>query len=109
MFECASVRRELEAIGSEIWRLVALDKSDEPLRFNDIAVILVPSAAERYQALYGDPDGRIPATFQILTLTAWAPDDSQPVALKPGTAAARLADALGAEEKSAGESVVRKR
>ena len=61
ILECTSVRRELEAIGSEIWRLVALDKSDEPLRFNDIAVILVPSAAERYQALVGSVFGEMHA------------------------------------------------
>ncbi len=36
------------------------------------------AAAERYRALFGDEDGRIPATFQIITLTAWAPDPSQP-------------------------------
>ncbi|GMR21690.1 MAG: hypothetical protein BMS9Abin37_0002 [Acidobacteriota bacterium] len=59
--ECASVRRELEAIGSEIWRLLALDKSDEPLRFNDIAVILAPAVAERYQALIGSVFGEMHA------------------------------------------------
>ena len=59
--ECASVRRELEAIASEIWRLVALDKSAEPLRFNEIAVILVPSVAERYQALVGSVFGEMHA------------------------------------------------
>jgi hypothetical protein len=61
-------------------------------------------AAEIYQARYAGPDGRVVARFEIATLTAWAPHQSQPKPLRPGSAAARLADALGAEEKSAGEA-----
>ncbi len=61
------------------------------------------AAAERYRALFGDADGRIPATFQVLFLTGWAPAETQQKPLRPGSAAARLADALGAEEHSAGE------
>ena len=53
VLESANVRRELEAIGAEIWRLMGDDDSDEPLRFNDVAVILTPSVAERYHALVG--------------------------------------------------------
>lgn len=59
VLESASVRRELEAIASEIWRLVALDESADPLRFNDIAVILVPSVAHHYQALVGSVFGQM--------------------------------------------------
>jgi len=51
-------------------------------------------AAAIYEDIFAD-DGRMPATFQILNLTAWAPHASQPKALKPGSAAHRLADALG--------------
>ncbi len=47
-------------------------------------------------------DGRIPASFEIITLTAWAPHESQPKPLRPGSAKARLADALGAVERPAG-------
>ena len=54
-------------------------------------------AAELYQALQG-PDGRIPATFEIVVLTGWAPHDSQQKPLRPGSAAYRLADALQAAE-----------
>lgn len=60
-------------------------------------------AAELYRELYGDGEGRLPATFQVLTLTAWAPHESQPIPLAPGSARARLAAALGADEHSAGE------
>ena len=61
------------------------------------------TAAERYQALYADDDGRIPATFQILYLTGWAPADTQQKPLRRGSAASRLADALGTTESPAGE------
>jgi NADH dehydrogenase [ubiquinone] 1 alpha subcomplex assembly factor 5 len=60
-------------------------------------------AAERYRQLYCAADGRVPATFQVIFLTAWAPDASQPKPLRPGSAAARLADALGTEEIPAGD------
>ncbi|MCL3881607.1 methyltransferase domain-containing protein [Marivita sp. GX14005] len=55
-------------------------------------------AAELYAEAYGDAGGRVPATFELITLTGWAPDASQPQPLRPGSAAARLADALGATE-----------
>ena len=61
----------------------------------------------RAAALYGErhagPDGRLPATFQVIYLTAWAPHESQPQPLAPGSAMARLAAALESEERSAGE------
>jgi hypothetical protein len=56
-------------------------------------------AAEIYAERFGIAGGRVRATFEILTLTAWAPDESQPKPLRPGSAKARLADALGATER----------
>lgn len=50
-------------------------------------------AAQRYAEAYGQ-DGRIPATFEMIFLTGWAPHESQQKPLKPGSAAARLADVL---------------
>ena len=61
------------------------------------------AAAERYRALYADADGRLPATFQVLYLTGWAPAETQQKPLRPGSASARLADALDATETPAGE------
>ena len=58
-------------------------------------------AADLYQERHGADDGRIQATFEILTLTAWAPDDSQQKPLRPGSAQTRLADALGVKEYGA--------
>ena len=56
-------------------------------------------AAQIYSATYGLPDGRIPATFEIICLTGWAPHADQQKPLRPGSAAARLADALNAAEQ----------
>jgi SAM-dependent methyltransferase len=53
---------------------------------------------EIYVERFGRPDGRIPATFEIVSLTGWAPHASQPKPLKPGSAKMRLADALGVTE-----------
>lgn len=60
-------------------------------------------AAEIYRDRFTQADGRVAATFQVVTLTAWAPDPSQQQALRPGAAKTRLADALGTRELSAGE------
>lgn len=55
-------------------------------------------AAQRYMEEFRDADGRIPATFQVMYLTAWKADPSQPQPMKPGSASTRLADALGVPE-----------
>ncbi|MFZ3580725.1 SAM-dependent methyltransferase [Loktanella sp. DJP18] len=55
------------------------------------------TAAALY-ATYFAIDGRIIATFEVVTLTGWAPADTQPQPLRPGSATARLADALGTAE-----------
>jgi SAM-dependent methyltransferase len=58
---------------------------------------------EIYARRFSDSDGRLRATFEIVFLSGWAPHESQQKPLKPGSAAQRLADALGATEISAGE------
>jgi len=55
-------------------------------------------ACEIYADSFGDADGRIPATFDLMVLTGWAPDESQPKPMRPGSASARLADALRTKE-----------
>ena len=55
-------------------------------------------AAEIYAARFADPDGRARATIDVIWLSGWAPHESQQKPLKPGSAQARLADALGARE-----------
>jgi hypothetical protein len=56
-------------------------------------------AAEIYQSRFADPDGRLRATFEFVWLSGWAPHESQQKPLQPGSAKARLADALGAVER----------
>ncbi|MFN4157032.1 MAG: methyltransferase domain-containing protein [Gemmobacter sp.] len=60
---------------------------------------VLAKATARYQAAFGMPEGRIPATFEIVHLSGWAPHDSQPRPLRPGSARARLAEALGVPER----------
>ena len=63
--------------------------------------------AEIYALQFADPNGRVRATFDIVWLSGWAPHPDQQQPLKPGSAKARLADALGAREISAGEKAGR--
>jgi SAM-dependent methyltransferase len=59
--------------------------------------------AEIYRERFSDADGRVRATFEIVWLSGWAPHPSQQQPLRPGSAKARLADALGTREISTGE------
>jgi SAM-dependent methyltransferase len=51
-------------------------------------------AAVTYAEQFADPDGKLRATFDIVWLSGWAPHESQPKALQPGSATHRLDDAL---------------
>ena len=56
-------------------------------------------AAEIYQKRFGRADGQIPASFEIVTLTGWAPHESQQKPLRPGVTAHRLATVLETDEQ----------
>ncbi|MEO1470859.1 MAG: methyltransferase domain-containing protein, partial [Pseudomonadota bacterium] len=60
-------------------------------------------AAALYAAREGLADGRVRAEFELVFLTGWAPGPDQPQPLRPGSARTRLAEALGVEERAAGE------
>ena len=60
-------------------------------------------AEEIYRMRHSTPAGKIAASFEIVYLTGWAPDASQQKPLAPGSAKARLADALHTTEHSAGD------
>jgi hypothetical protein len=62
-------------------------------------------AFELYQQNFADPDGRLPATFEILTLTGWSPSETQQKPLRPGSAKMRLADALGGVDVCVAEEI----
>jgi SAM-dependent methyltransferase len=87
--------RDLQAMGETA---VGLAGPRPPLPRAAIA-----RAMALYAVRFADPDGRVRATFEVITATGWAPHDSQQKPLRPGSARSRLADALGVEEKSAGE------
>lgn len=53
---------------------------------------LLARAFDLYQEKYSLPDGRITATFDIITLTGWSPHDSQPTPLRRGSAQSYLGD-----------------
>jgi hypothetical protein len=68
---------------------------------------IVARATAIYCERFADPDGRLRATFDIVSLSGWAPHESQQKPLRPGSAKMRLADALGTVERSAGEKAGR--
>lgn len=74
------------------------ERSRRPLRRETLF-----RAVEIYAERFADADGRVRATFEILWMSGWSPHASQQQPLKPGSAKARLADALRAVEISAGD------
>jgi hypothetical protein len=55
-------------------------------------------AAEIYASDFSDPDGRIRATFSFISLSGWAPHESQQKPLRPGSGKVSLASILGTPE-----------
>lgn len=60
--------------------------------------------AREFQATEEARSDRIQATFEVIYLAGWRPHASQQKPLRPGSAAARLAEALGSHEEPAGDS-----
>jgi SAM-dependent methyltransferase len=75
-----------------------VDRRRKPLRRATLMRMV-----ELYSQRFADSDGRVRATFEMVWLSGWAPHESQQQPLRPGSAQARLADALGTREISAGE------
>lgn len=89
--DARALMRDLRAMGETN---VMRNRLRRPMRRT-----LLARACALYAARFGGPDGRIPATFEIVFLTGWAPAESQQKPLRPGSAARRLADALGVPER----------
>lgn len=68
------------------------ERSKRPLRRDTLAALLAHYADQQGE------EGKLPARFETLYLTGWAPHESQQAPLKPGSAKTRLADALGTDE-----------
>lgn len=77
---------------------VLLDRSRKPLSRK-----VLFRAMELYVERFAEADGKVPATFEIVSVTGWAPHESQQKPLRPGSAKMRLADALGVKEQPAGD------
>jgi SAM-dependent methyltransferase len=75
-----------------------VDRRREPLKRATLM-----RAVDIYAHRFADPDHRLRATFEIVWLSGWGPHHSQQQPLRPGSAKARLADALGVHEISAGD------
>ncbi|XDA98198.1 methyltransferase domain-containing protein [Sulfitobacter sp. LCG007] len=82
--------RDLRAMGET--SALAARRRETPAR------ALFATADRLYGKHFATEGGRIPASFEIVVLTGWAPDAAQPQPLRPGSATARLADALDAPE-----------
>ena len=89
------VMREVRALGGGN---VLLARSRRPLSRQTLA-----RAEDIYRERHSTPDGRVKASFDIVYLNGWGPAKSQQKPLKPGSAAQRLADALGTTEQRAGD------
>ncbi len=59
---------------------------------------ILTEAACIYADNFRNAENRVDATFEIIMLTGWAPAESQPQPLRPGSAKSRLADALNTQE-----------
>jgi hypothetical protein len=60
---------------------------------------LFDAAGAVYAANFQTGNGHLRATFELQFLTGWAPHESQQTPLRPGSAKARLADALRVPER----------
>jgi SAM-dependent methyltransferase len=98
--EFATLVSDLRALGETN---VLAERVRAPLRRD-----VLQAVQAHYAAHHADAEGRLTATFEIVYLTAWAPHDSQPRPLAPGSARMRLAEALGTQELSAGEAAAPK-
>lgn len=58
----------------------------------------IARTAEVYAERFGDADGKVRATFEIVSLSGWAPHASQQKPLRPGSAETSLAAALNARK-----------
>jgi SAM-dependent methyltransferase len=55
--------------------------------------------AEIYAERHSDPDGRIRATFEIVSISGWAPHESQQKPARRGSATVSLASVLGSRSR----------
>lgn len=81
-----SLMQDIKAMGA------ANPLADRPGKMATRGLLL--KAAEAYQRIAGQPDGRVSATLEIIWLSGWAPHESQQQPLKPGSAEISLTKVL---------------
>lgn len=67
---------------------------------------VLAEAVRLYQKRHPFGTGRVRASFEVLYILGWAPAATQQQPLRPGQAKTRLADALGVDERPAGDIAV---
>jgi SAM-dependent methyltransferase len=88
--DALSLMREIKALGLQH---ALCERTRRP-----VTTSLLARAASLYDERFRDPDGRVRATVETAWLIGWAPHASQQRPLRPGSAKARLADALKTTE-----------
>jgi SAM-dependent methyltransferase len=84
--DIVALMRDLRAMGATN---VLIARSRRFLRRDVLA-----RAGQIYGERFADSDGRLRATFDLVWLSGWAPHESQQKPLRPGSARARLEDAI---------------
>ncbi len=81
-----ALMRDLRRMGATN---ILLERRRAPLRR-----VTLLRMAEIYSERFADADGRIRATFDIVWMSGWAPHESQPKPLKPGSGKVSLEEAV---------------
>lgn len=93
-----AIIRDLRAMGQSA---ALLNRGTVP----PLTLPLLMRASELYAERHADPDGRLRVTVEIIWMSGWAPHESQQKPLKPGSAKAKLADALAAMAEKGAKTV----
>jgi SAM-dependent methyltransferase len=84
--------RDLRAMGATS---ILTERDPRPL-----TRMIAARAATLYAERHADRDGRIRATFELVSMSAWVPHESQQKPLRPGSAKMRLSDAVEAARRT---------
>ncbi len=87
----AGLMRDLRGMGQTN---ILSERSNRPL-----TRLMLSRCEQIYRDKHATENGKLKATFEVLYLTGWAPHESQQKPMRPGTAKARLADALRTKEE----------
>ncbi len=89
-----AVLKELRAMGETS----VLKTERGPLSRTPLSRRTLERLVEVYAERFSRADGKVRTTVEIAILTGWRPGPNQPLPKRPGSATARIADALGVSE-----------